>query len=331
MRPRAGWPAAIAVVVAIALTALAGRSSFGVSAPSPGLGSPASTVATAVGLHSTQPRGEDLSPAADVPAPSADAPPSVARQLPDPRPAAAEPRGEAAIAVLDPALGAWLAAFGGRVGVRVVDLAGNVAYGFNDDRAYITASSVKVAILVAILRRLEAAHREPTTHELALMTAMIERSNNDAATALYRTIGGGAGLRAFGRAIGLDGLTPPRPDFAWYWTRITPRAMARLLELLDAGRLVNARHSALALSLMRHQIASQRWGPGDTAPDGARVSMKTGHIYGPDGLMVANASGIVTANGHRWIVSVYTMDDPTFAAGKRIVNRVCAAVAALLG
>ncbi len=66
-----------------------------------------------------------------------------------------------------------------------------------------TASVVKVDILTALLLAARDAGRDLTAAERAHAEAMIVRSDNDAATALWRVVGRAAGLDAANARLGL--------------------------------------------------------------------------------------------------------------------------------
>jgi len=232
----------------------------------------------------------------------------------------------AGIDALDAGLAAYLANLGPRVGVAVTDVTRGVRYTYNAGRGYVTASSIKVPIMLALLSQLEEQERRPTARERSLLTTMIENSNNVSATALYAAIGAQRGIAAFMRRVGVSGLRPASPTRGWGWSTITPRAMAALLERLHAGTILTAKDRALALGLMENVQASQQWGVGDTRPAGANVALKNGWTAGPDGLWVANSSGIVTAGDEVYVIAVYTKANRTVAEGKRIVNHVCGVI-----
>ena len=236
----------------------------------------------------------------------------------------------AGIDALDAGLAAYLANLGPRVGVAVTDVTRGVRYTSNAGRAYVTASSMKVPIMLALLGQLEARDRRPTARERYLLTTMIENSTNASASALYAAIGNQAGITAFMRQVGVAGLRPASPTRGWGWSTITPRAMAALLERLRAGTILTAKNRALALGLMENVQASQQWGVGDTRPAGATVALKNGWTLGPDGLWVANSSGIVTAGDEVYVIAVYTTGNHSVAEGKRIVGHVCEVIGARL-
>jgi beta-lactamase class A len=229
----------------------------------------------------------------------------------------------AGIDALDAGLATYLANLGPRVGVAVTDVTRGVSYTYNAGHAYVSASSMKVPIMLTLLSQHEEQRRRLTAGERSLLTTMIENSDNASASALYAAIGYQAGITAFMRQIGLSGLRPASPVRGWGWSMITPRTMAALLQRLKAGTILTAKNRALALGLMEHVQASQQWGVGDTRPAGATVALKDGWTLGPDGLWVANSSGIVTAGDEVYVIAVYTKANRTVAEGKRIVSHVC--------
>lgn len=87
--------------------------------------------------------------------------------------------------------------------VAVYDLAGGGAWASGEDRTYVTASVVKVAVLAALLLRARDSGRWLTAGEERLAEAMIERSDNEAATALRAAAGGVAGLDAAHARLGM--------------------------------------------------------------------------------------------------------------------------------
>lgn len=226
----------------------------------------------------------------------------------------------ARINALSMTLSRYLAGFGSRVGVEVLDVTHGVVYSQNENGTFITASSVKVSIMLALMARAEAAHRSLTATEKGLLTRMIEQSDNSAASELYEDVGGRAGLAAWAREFGISGLVPEGAGPSWGYTTIHPSTMVTILERLRTGRLTNATDRSYALTLMGNVIPSQRFGVGTGSPAGAIVEMKNGWVPGPDGLWAVNSSGIVRANGVTYVVSVYTRSNSSYSAGVSIVT-----------
>jgi len=236
------------------------------------------------------------------------------------------------IDVLDPGLAAYLERWKDQAGVSVVDLTTGRTYGFNDEVHFITASSVKVPMMLTLLRQLEAAGRPPSASQIDLMTGMIERSDNAAASRINAQIGDRQGLIDFAVAFGLFGFRPGSThDQGWGWGTITPAAMARLFVLFEQGAVLDVpADEALARELLGNVIRSQRVGVGSTAPTGARVLMKNGWVAGPDGRWVFNSSGIVTTATGSWAIAAYTAHNASLGEGQAIVINICRKVAAAL-
>lgn len=232
------------------------------------------------------------------------------------------------IDTLSPALATYLNSLGSNVGVVIQDTTRQSVYAYNGNQQFLTASSIKVPIMLTLFSQLEAQGREPNSHEMYLLTTMIENSNNDSASALFAEINGATGISNFMQQIGISGLTPN--DNAWGYSKITPQTMVNLLTRLQNGTILTTADRATALSLMQQVESDQRWGAGDTAPAGSTVAMKNGWVPGPDNLWTVNSSGIVTAGGDTYIVSVYSQEQASFADGRAIVQQVCADVAAAL-
>lgn len=230
------------------------------------------------------------------------------------------------MALLSANLSTYLPKVDPNVGVEVYDLTNQRSYTHNNSAQFLTGSSAKVPIMLAFLAMTEKQDRQPDADEMNLLTTMIENSNNDSATALYDEINDAAGLSSYLQQIGVSGLEPDND--AWGYSLITPHAMVDLLTQLYNGTILTASDRAMAFHLMQNIESDQRWGVGDTAPVGATVSMKNGWLPGPDGLWTVNTSGIVTVNGITYIVSVYTREQASLAAGQSIVQTVCGDVTA---
>jgi beta-lactamase class A len=212
----------------------------------------------------------------------------------------------------------------------VYDVTHQRYYTYNASDLFITGSSMKVPIMLTFFDMIERQGREPTSHEMYLLTTMIENSNNASASALYYgEIGGAAGVTDYMQRIGISGLYPD-PN-AWGWSLIYPRTMVRLLTRLYYGSILTAHHRYLAFYLMEHVEADQRAGVGDTAPVGATVALKDGWVIAPNGLWAVNSSGIVMTSRETYIIASYTKEEPSLGDGQTDVRQVCRHVALMLG
>lgn len=188
--------------------------------------------------------------------------------------------------------------------VVAYDMAGGRVTASGPDRPYVTASIVKVLVLAALLLRVRDAGRWLTAEEEVLASAMIERSDNEAATALRTAAGGVAGL---GAACARLGMARTSPAQAWGLTLTTARDQLTLLKAVfddraDAGAaLLDARSRAYAAELMGRVVPGQDWGvsaAGDAGRAGAGErggwALKNGWLPRTDsGLWVVHSVGRV--------------------------------------
>ncbi|MBO8190698.1 serine hydrolase [Streptomyces oryzae] len=203
---------------------------------------------------------------------------------------------------------------------------------------------MKVHILVALLLRVRGASggpaRELTAREREWAAAMVVRSDNEAANALWRAAGGAEGVAAAGRLLGLSRTRPAR-DGRWGLTTTTA---ADQLALLCAVQGRGPRADVLAPAdrrwvreLMRAVVPSQRWGVTAAAdesgpePAGAPGEVKNGWLpRTATGLWVINSVGRVTAAGRPWLLAVLSDGHASAQEGIAAVERAArAAVRAL--
>ena len=236
----------------------------------------------------------------------------------------------AGIARLSEPLSDYLASLGGRVSVSVIDLGHGTRYAYNPYGRFIMASTVKVALAMAAYERSRRTGIPLTSSEQSKLTAMITRSDNNAASYFYSKIGGARGLAAYLTRINVAGWRAyaPHPG-AWGWSSVTAVTAGWILERLYRGQAgITAAARSRILYLMRHVVSSQRWGVGDTAPSGSVVAVKNGWVVGPDERWAVNSTGIVVTSRHTWIVTIYTRANSGFAAGVTAVRRIARLVAA---
>jgi len=195
-----------------------------------------------------------------------------------------------------------------------------------DSRSHFdSASVVKVTILGALLRKAQAEHRSLTRSERALAWAMITRSDNDAASALWDDTGR-AWLQRFLERAGMTD-TFLGPGRAWGLTRITAADETRLLWLLlEPNRVLDTSRRDYALGLMADVIPAQRWGVPAGAPRRLVVHVKNGWLpLAPYGWRI-NSIGGFTGHGSRYSIVVLTQDNPTMAYGVRTVEAIAQVV-----
>ncbi|MEU3860019.1 serine hydrolase [Streptomyces sp. NPDC028722] len=202
-----------------------------------------------------------------------------------------------------------------------------------EDRAYDTASIVKVDILAALLLQAQDAGRQLTARERKLAEPMIRRSDNTAADTLWRQIGRASGLAAANRRLGLTATTGG-PGNRWGLTRTTASDQVRLLRnVFDAGgpapTALDADSRAYVRTLMSRVLPEQSWGVSAAGAEGAGRILKNGWLErSTTGRWDVNSVGEVTVGGHRCLVAVLTDGSASMSDGVALVERTARAAVA---
>ena len=201
----------------------------------------------------------------------------------------------------------------GRVAVAVVDRYGRL-HGHLLHAGFQSASLIKVMLLVAYLR----GHPDIPEDMLETLTAMIERSDNAAAYAVYDIVGD-AGLRSVAKLAQMQ-------DYAK-----GPSLLAANVSAADYAQLMfnirsylPARHEALAMNLLSHIVAYECWGlPAVARPYGWTMWFKGGWL-GANTTM--HQAALLRKGGVTWALAVLTDGDPTptygFATLQGVMSRL---------
>ncbi len=191
-----------------------------------------------------------------------------------------------------------------------------------------TASIVKADILATLLLQVQRRHAGLSLAEQELATAMIEESDNGAASALWDTIGAAPGLAAANRSLGLR-RTEPGPGGLWGVTATTVTdQLALLAALTSAQSPLTAASRHYELSLMRSVEPGENWGVTATADPGSGPAVKNGWLPdGPPGLWVINSIGVLRHDGQRLLVAALSSGQPTEAVGISQVRAAATAAA----
>jgi len=202
----------------------------------------------------------------------------------------------------------WAARRAGQVAFAVVDERGRLR-GWRMDVEYPSASVSKAMLAVALMR--SARERELTAGELALLRPMLTQSDNDAADAVWGTVGD-AGLVSVARAARMRGFAP-----AGYWAEagITAGDQARFFSRLD--RLTPRRHWRTLRRLMRSVVPWQRWG----VPRAARART---HVYFKGGWRedLAHQVARIERRGQRLALAVLTDGNPPWPYGPETIEGI---------
>jgi hypothetical protein len=227
------------------------------------------------------------------------------------------------VATLSPALQTYLESRPTVASVRVRDLVTGHEYSYRSRARYDSASIVKVAIMVAILRRRESHDRHLTSWEKQQLSAMIQRSDNLAASKLWASFGRGPAMARFYTRAGMTRSTPG-PGRYWGLSQINAGDEVILLShLARPTTLVNDAARRYAQRLMASVVTSQRWGvsAGPTA-DGGTVELKNGWLSRTTQGWRIHSIGHVQGNGRDYLIAVLSTDNPTKARGVATVEGV---------
>jgi hypothetical protein len=221
------------------------------------------------------------------------------------------------------------------VGLAIAPLGAGATESFGSLRTGHAWSSIKVPILVTLLRD---RHEDLTAAEEQWATAAIEASDNDAAANLFHRLerihGGLDGastavqsvMARAGNAATVTTAPPPAGAVSTYgqteWSIDEATAFFRALA---NGCLLGASGTEYVLGLMRSVIPEQRWGLGEAAFDpGWSVGLKGG--WGPEagsGAYLVRQSGLVQSGSTGVAVTMIVAEGSgSFGAGAADLTRI---------
>jgi beta-lactamase family protein len=237
-------------------------------------------------------------------------------------------------------LAGYLAHRSGQVTAAVYDARTKQTWLLHPGVVQDTASIVKVEIMGTALAEAEAAHRDLTQSQAALMPAMIEQSDNDAATTLLAGVGGPSAIGRFDRSIGMTHTTPSTLALipgttlpGWGLTTTTALDEVTLVSkfaypnsaLSDAAR-------KYGLGLMENVEAGQNWGVTGGVPAGTTVALKNGWVpIPPSNYWQVNSIGWISGHGRDYVLAVLTDGNPSESYGIETIEAIARAVYADLG
>lgn len=217
-----------------------------------------------------------------------------------------------------------------RVGLTVIDRRTGVWHSHNGGRRVQSASTAKVLILVAFLRRRRAQGRALSSSDRSLVQAMIRYSDNNAASTLRSRAGGGAAVAAAAQAAGMPSTAASaRSQGSWGKVLTTSEEEARLLNTLanGGGRVLGRTDAAYVLSEMRRVTSSQAWGAGIVRSSTVSVAVKNGWApLSPDYSWRVNTLGVVRGGGRDYVIACYEDGLSSMQRGVNHKNAVCRAV-----
>jgi beta-lactamase class A len=211
------------------------------------------------------------------------------------------------------------------VAVRVDDPGKRLGCWLHSGWHFDSASVVKVTILGALLRKALDQHRYLTDTEVAQASAMITRSDNDAASALWDALGRSS-LQHFLHLAGMK-QTVLGPGGYWGLTQITAHDEMLLLRLLlTKNPVLDLASRRYALSLMAQVTPSQRWGVPAGAPTRLTVHVKNGWLPLQNHGWRVHSIGCFTGRRGDYSIVVLTENNPTMAYGIRTIETIARAI-----
>ena len=192
-------------------------------------------------------------------------------------------------------------------------------------------SSFKVPIVATVIREEGALSSE----QMAQATAAITASDNDAAAALFSSLGDlGSASAAVEGTLAQAGYptavaTAPPPSGAvstWGQTEWSLEGSVGFYRALACGQLVGPAETEYVLGLMEQVVAEQQWGLGEAGIPG-QVAFKAG--WGPDGSSsgpyLVRQAGVLRSGDSGAVVTIAAQDDSgSFEAGVQDLNAVAA-------
>jgi beta-lactamase class A len=234
---------------------------------------------------------------------------------------------------LDRRIGRYLAGRVSGAGIMVLDRTTGLSYGFRRNEEFVTASAVKLDILMVLLQRRQKEGGRLSADERYDAGIMIRESDNKSADRLFLRAGGATGVNAVNRrSFGLKRTTAIDARcldlLCWSLTSTTPADQVRLLQRLFTGPLSEANRE-FVLDLMREVVKEQKWGVGAAALEGDAVYNKNGWMtHQRDGdRWAVNSVGRIEGHGHDLLVAVMTSHNPSMGYGITTAERLVAEVA----
>jgi hypothetical protein len=217
----------------------------------------------------------------------------------------------------------------GHLAVGIIDVRTGAGAAYEGSRHFRAGSLEKADILAALLLKHLRAGTQLTAREAVLAAPMMETDDGEAATELYRELGGPAGIKAANRILGLS-HTVAGPPADWSRNATTVRDQLRLLsDLIDRDSPLSSASRGYELGLMENVQPSQRWGVSSAATSGTSFAISDGWLADRN-RWVTNSIGVVQHDGQPLLIAVLADDQPTEAGGIAIDDAVAAAAAKII-
>ncbi|MGN6680411.1 MAG: serine hydrolase [Streptosporangiaceae bacterium] len=233
----------------------------------------------------------------------------------------------------------YLAGRQGKITAAVYDKRTGRTWVFHPGVRQDTASIVKVEIMGTALWNAQNAGTSLTSADQALISRMIENSDNDAATSMLANVGGPSAVARFDRAAGLTDTTPSTQKYipgttlpGWGLTTTTALDEVKLVgKFAYSNAVLTTDHRSYGLNLMEHVESDQSWGISGGVPAGTTVAIKNGWLPLAGQGWQINSIGWVQGNGRDYVLAVLTSHNPSEQYGIDTIESIARSVYRQLG
>jgi beta-lactamase class A len=241
--------------------------------------------------------------------------------------------------------------YDGVAGLYVWDLDNDSGYGIRPEEPFFAASTIKIPIMVAVYRKVdegklafsqeveiqeedwaagagwlqwEKAGTKQTVGDLLLL--MMTQSDNVAANALVRTVGGADHVNEVARSMGAEDtvlyqkVSSERGAVPALDNRSTPRDMATMMQQIAEDKAASEKSCGYMIDLM-HQDKLDWWLDAGLPP-GVDAANKAGWLY-----RVYDEVGIVEHNDRRYVIAILSKHGGADVyQGQDLIKRLSSAV-----
>src|SRR5919112_2955329 len=239
----------------------------------------------------------------------------------------------------------------GVAGLYVWDLEGDYGYGIRPDEEFFTASVIKVPIMVAVYRKVDEGklsfsqqieikeedwaagagwlqwEKAGTTQTVGdLLLLMMTQSDNVAANALVRTVGGADHVNEVARSMGAEDtvlyqkVSSERGVVPALDNRSTPRDMATMMQQIAEGKAASEKSCEYMIDLMHEDKLD--WWLDAGLPQGVDAANKAGWLY-----RVYDEVGIVENDDRRYAIAILSKHgEAEVQQGQDLIKNLSSAV-----
>jgi beta-lactamase class A len=241
--------------------------------------------------------------------------------------------------------------YNGVAGLYVWELEEDSGYGIRPDEQFFAASTIKIPIMVAVYRKVdegelefsqqieikeedwaagagwlqwEKAGTRQTVGDLLIL--MMTQSDNVAANALVRTVGGADHVNEVARSMGAENtllyqkVSSERGVVPALDNRSTPRDMASMMQQIAEGEAASQKSCGYMIDLMHENGLD--WWLDEGLPPGVDAANKAGWLY-----RVYDEVGIVENDDRRYVIAILSKHgEAEVQQGQDLIKNLSSAV-----